>query len=91
MATMTRLFLAATAAIILVLFAMANTHVVTLSWLFGPPVQVRMISLLLIAFLAGAATVAVSGMRSGMRRRTGLKRGARSASLPDSLEELDLH
>jgi uncharacterized integral membrane protein len=83
---MTRLFLAATAAIILVLFAMANTHIVTLSWLFGPPVQVRMISLLLISFIVGAATTALLGLR----RRTGPRRVAPSAPLRDDLEELDL-
>jgi uncharacterized integral membrane protein len=86
MTTMTRLILAALAGIFLVLFAMANTHVVPISWLFGPPLEVKMITLLIIAFFAGVVTVALIGLS----RKNAHRRSTRSIPFRDRLEELDL-
>jgi uncharacterized integral membrane protein len=50
---MIRLLLAVLVTVAVVTFAMVNTHMVVLSFVFGPPVKVRLIFLLMSAFLLG--------------------------------------
>ena len=73
-------------AVFVVLFAAANTHVVMLSWIFGPPIQARLITLLIIAFLAGALFIVV--LRAV--RKDNVKREIRRDSIrAQRFEELD--
>ncbi len=53
---MTRLIVAIAATVLIVGFAVANTHHVDLSLVFGAPVQVRLIFLLASTFSLGALT-----------------------------------
>ncbi len=68
---MLRLFLAIAATVALVVFVMVNTHHVTLSFVVGGPVRVRMIFLLLTTFALGAGTAwfAMMALRLRARRR----------------------
>jgi uncharacterized integral membrane protein len=74
---MSRLLLAAAATITLVLFAMANSHHVELSYIVGEPIRIRLIFLVACAYAAGMATsyfyqlVAQLGRR---RRRAAIER-----------------
>jgi uncharacterized integral membrane protein len=73
-------------AVFAVLFAAANTHVVILSWIFGPPVQARLITLLIMAFVAGASFILI--LRAV--RKDHVKREIRRESIrAHRLEELD--
>lgn len=50
---MARLIFAVSLTVAIVTFAMMNTHQVTLSFIFGQPVKVRLIFLLMSTFLMG--------------------------------------
>ena len=69
------------ASILLVAFAFSNSDHVSLSFVFGTPIQIRLIFLLLVTFLAGAA-VPVFCVLLGNARRRG--RGRREVSPPAS-------
>jgi uncharacterized integral membrane protein len=88
---MTRLILAVAVTIAIVVFAMANMHFVVLSLVVGPPVQIRLVFLLMSCFLAGVISfwffLMVRKLR--MRRRSAKTPAAREKS--GGLEEqLDL-
>jgi uncharacterized integral membrane protein len=50
---MARLIFAVSVTVAIVTFAMMNTHQVTLSFIFGQPVKVRLIFLLMSTFMMG--------------------------------------
>ncbi|GAB4284459.1 MAG: hypothetical protein Kow0092_38870 [Deferrisomatales bacterium] len=83
---MLRLIFAVLGTIVAVAFFMANTHPVAVSFVFGPPVPVRLIFLLLTAYGAGLLTAFFYLMvRSfgAMKRRRELTRGSRGKDLVD--------
>ena len=51
---MVQLILAVVSTVAFVVFCMANTHHVELSYVFGEPLKIRLIFLLTIAFLCGS-------------------------------------
>ena len=69
---MVRLFIAVTFTVAVVSFATVNTHQVTLSFVVGSPVKVRLIFLLLSSFLVGMVSCGfwVLLRRHAKRRRT---------------------
>jgi uncharacterized integral membrane protein len=69
---MVRLLFAILATIGLVVFVMVNTHHVSLSFIVGPPIQIRMIFLLVCTFTVGALTTLflMMGLRLRAKRRT---------------------
>jgi len=66
---MFRLILAIVATVTAVVFVMANTHHVEISFVFGAPVRVRMIFLLMVTFLTGVVTAGLWGLVSNVRWR----------------------
>ena len=70
---MAQLITAVLSTIALVLFAMANTHDVELSYVVGSPIRIRLIFLLAVAFFAGIVCTLlyqmVSRVASEARRR----------------------
>jgi uncharacterized integral membrane protein len=66
---MVRLILAVILTILVVLFAMSNTHPVMLSFVVGPPVKVRLIFLLMSAFLVGMLFSGFAAMLHQLRMR----------------------
>ena len=64
---MIRLIIAVAATAVAVVFVMANTHAVTLSLVFGTPVKVRLIFLLMSTFLLGVLVSSFVGMISKIR------------------------
>ncbi|MFC1596779.1 hypothetical protein ACFL5Q_02425 [Planctomycetota bacterium] len=71
---MIRLALAVFVTIAIVVFAMSNSHHVNLSCMVGPGVQVRLIFLLLIAFLSGIAVPIFYGLIRRLEREKQLRR-----------------
>lgn len=71
---MVRLIIAMVGTVALVTFAMMNTQDVQLSLLFGEPVQIRLISLLSVTFLAGLASSAFYQMLGRANRRARRRR-----------------
>jgi uncharacterized integral membrane protein len=59
---MARLIIAILATILVVAFAMANTHHVELSLVFGKPAEIRVITLLAAAYGSGILTGVIWGM-----------------------------
>lgn len=53
---MAQLVVAVLSTVALVLFAMANTHDVELSYVVGSPIRIRLIFLLAVAFLSGVVS-----------------------------------
>jgi len=72
--TITRLILAVLITIAVVVFAMANMHFVVLSLVFGPPLQMRLIFLLMSAFAAGIITASFVMMVRKIRLKRSVKR-----------------
>jgi uncharacterized integral membrane protein len=64
---MFRLILAIVATVSAVVFVMANTHRVELSFVVGSPVRVRLIFLLMLTFLAGLITTWLWGLIAQVR------------------------
>jgi len=64
---MIRLIVAVVGTAIAVVFVMANTHHVELSLVFGSPVEVRLIFLLMSTFLLGVLVSSFLGMISKVR------------------------
>jgi len=55
-------------------FAFSNSQHVALSFVLGPPVEIRLIFLLLVAFVSGAGAAQFHRMVSDTRRRNELRR-----------------
>jgi uncharacterized integral membrane protein len=70
---MARLIIAILATILLVAFAMANTHHVELSLVFGKPTEIRAITLLGAAYGAGVLTAVIGDMVLRLKRAEGRK------------------
>jgi uncharacterized integral membrane protein len=66
---MTRLLTAVIATILVVAFVMMNMHVVTISLVVGPPVQIRLIYLLVTAFIIGMLSATFVKMVQRLRQR----------------------
>lgn len=85
---MAQLIVAVGLTMAVVVFAMSNTHHVALGWVVGEPIQIRLIFLLGIAFVAGSVSTLFYQlvgrvMQQGrMRRRQQMAamRAAREAS-----------
>ncbi len=71
---MIRLALAVFATIAIVVFAISNSHHVNLSCMVGPAVEVRLIFLLLTAFVAGMAVPIFYGLIHRLEREKQLRR-----------------
>jgi uncharacterized integral membrane protein len=71
---MLRLLLAVVVTVAVVVFVMMNMHHVTLSFVVGPPVKIRLIFLLLSTYVVGIVTAAFVTMiwklRMDKRRRS---------------------
>lgn len=67
---MLQLIVAVVVTVAVVLFGMANSHHVELSYVWGEPVRIRMIFLLAIAFLAGSVTTYLYQMANRVSRRS---------------------
>ena len=71
---MLRLLLAVAVTVAVVIFVMMNMHHVTLSFIVGPPVKIRLIFLLLSTYVVGILTAAFVTMiwkvRLDRRRRS---------------------
>lgn len=63
--------------IALVAFAMANAHPVQLNYFFGEPVEIRVIVLIGVCYLAGALSVVLGQMASEARDRIRARGGRR--------------
>jgi uncharacterized integral membrane protein len=74
---MSKLFIYLLASILLVAFAFSNSEHVALSFIFGAPVHIRLIFLLLVTFLIGASVPVFYFLLSDARRR---RRGRMVAS-----------
>ena len=85
---MKRLILSITATVILVGFAMANTHHVALSFVIGAPVEIRMIFLVLTTLLVGMAIPVGYQVvrRARLSRRRQLAMQMRQAEGPSDTE-----
>lgn len=66
---MLQLLLAAIGTIVIVLFAIANSHDVELSYIIGEPIRIRMIFLLASVFMAGWVTAYFYQVISQVSRR----------------------
>ena len=77
---MPRLVLAISATVLLVAFAMANTHHVELSLVFGRPAEVRLIFLIGTTYVAGVLTGTFWGM---------VRRLKKAESKPPRLEPVE--
>lgn len=66
---MFRLAFAVLLTILVVAFAMSNTHPVTLSFVLGPPVKIRLIFLMMSTFLLGMLFFGLAAMVLKLRIR----------------------
>ena len=71
---MVQLFFAIVATVVVVVFAMANTHHVQLSFALGAPFHVRLITLLVVAYAGGLITAWFYTMIVKVRRNSELRR-----------------
>ena len=67
---MGQLFLAVVTTIGIVLFAMANTHHVELSYVVGAPIQIRLIFLMAISLITGCTATLLAQMILRVVRKT---------------------
>ena len=74
---MIRLIIAVAGTAVAVVFVMANTHSVELSLVFGSPVEVRLIFLLMSTFLLGVLVSSFVGMISKLRLKRRIFREVR--------------
>jgi len=81
---MTRLVFAILGTAAVVAFAMTNTHHVELSFIFGSPVHVRMIFLLLTAFAAGMVSTFFIVQVNSVRRSRSRRRAARVEAVDET-------
>lgn len=84
---MFRLVMAMAATVSAVVFVMANTHHVKISFAFGSPVKVRLIFLLMVTFFAGAVVSGFFSMISKLRFRYRVRHLARKEAKPDTAPE----
>ncbi len=87
---MIRLVAAIALTVVAVVFVMANTHDVKLSFIFGSPVEVRLIFLLMSTFLLGAVATGFFGMISSLRLKRRLSRRRRGSKKDSANEPGDL-
>lgn len=91
---MFRLVMAMAATISAVVFVMANTHHVKISFAFGSPVKVRLIFLLILTFVAGAVVTGIFSMISNVRFRYRVRhrvrKEAREQPERDEIDDEDL-
>ena len=83
---MTRLILAVVVTIAVVVFAMANMHFVVLSLVVGPPVQIRLVFLLMSCFLAGVISFWFFLMVRKIRSRQRFGKASEAREKPGELE-----
>ncbi len=86
---MFRLFAAILATVSAVVFIMANTHHVRISFVVGSPVQIRLIFLLMITFVAGAVASGFLTMISKLRFHWHVTRQVRRGAEPAGDPGLD--
>ena len=82
---MLRLLLAVAVTVAVVIFVMMNMHHVTLSFIVGPPVKIRLIFLLLSTYVVGILTAAFATMI--WRVRLDRRRRAAGAPQPEAQVE----
>jgi uncharacterized integral membrane protein len=68
---MIRLIVAVLVTILLVAFAVANTHNVELSLVFGKPTEIRLITLMVAIYALGTATGVLWGMIRRLKKAEG--------------------
>ncbi len=83
---MIRLALAVFATIAIVVFAISNSHRVNLSCMVGPGVEVRLIFLLLVAFLAGMTVPVFYGLIHRLDREKQLRRENELRRMAESID-----
>ena len=76
---MLRLVVTILATIVIVAFAMANTHRVELSFVIGAPVEVRLVFLLATSFVVGLATAMFVQLVGSVRARARARRENKEA------------
>jgi len=77
---MLRLVVTVLATVLVVAFAMANTHHVELSFVLGAPVQVRLVFLLASSFVVGLLTAMFVQLVGSVRARSRARREKRDAT-----------
>lgn len=85
---MLRLLIAIAATVAVVLFVMVNTHHVALSFIFGQPVQVRLIFLLMLTFMLGSVLTIFISMYTKARLRRRLRAVEAGRAARDSEDDL---
>jgi uncharacterized integral membrane protein len=76
--------------VVMVVFAMANTHHAELSFVVGKPAEVRVIFLLGSAYLAGVVSTVLWTMARNIQRTRELRtRQLRAAPKSDDLDEFE--
>jgi uncharacterized integral membrane protein len=86
---MLRLFLVVVTTILAVAFIAMNLHYVTLSLVVGPPLQIRLIFILAIAFVAGFFSAPLARLVRRARRRGHQAGGTRRLATEEVEELLD--
>ena len=84
-----KLMLAFLVVIALVAFALANMHYTFVSFIVGSPVQIRLIVLLLSAFLLGAITAFFFHVARRFRLGSRASRHILREDLTDTIEDID--
>lgn len=84
---MPRLVIAILATVLVVAFAMANTHRVELSLVFGRPAEIRLIFLIGTTYIAGVLTGTFWGMVRRIKQAESAPRRLESSEAMDLLKE----
>jgi uncharacterized integral membrane protein len=84
---MGQLLIAIGVTITLVIFSMSNSHDVELDCIVGPPVQIRLIVLLAVAFFGGAMAAYFYQMTLRVVRNSAARRGRRQFDIELDEEE----
>ena len=84
-----KVFLAICITVVLVFFALSNMHVTEVSFIFGPPVQIRTIVLILGTFLFGILTVLFFYTVRRLRLGAGASRHPPQIELPEDFDDID--
>lgn len=83
---MTKLTLAILITVLVVVFAISNSHHVDLCCPVGQPIKIRLVFLLVSTFVAGMAVPIFYGMVRRIRRREQMKRGT---ELRKAIQQVD--
>jgi uncharacterized integral membrane protein len=84
---MRKLLLILVAGALVLLFALNNTHHVEMSLIFGTPVHVRLVFLLLTTFLIGHFSAVVLNLYLRTKTNSGANRAERRETSSDSEED----